>query len=66
MDNVTYRRIQRAWQKFDATTAYGCQNKKMDFDLGRCQAAWNEYNQTLVSLGVAPVSTPPMGLTVHV
>ena len=63
MDKVTYRRIQRAWQKFDATTAYGCKNKNIPFDVGRCQDAWNEYNQTLTNMGVPTVSQAPMGLT---
>lgn len=63
MDKVIYRRIQRAWQKFDATTAFGCKNKKVPFDPIRCQDAWNEYNRTLANMGIPVVSHTPIGLT---
>ena len=62
-DKATYRILQTAWQRFDATTAYGCANKGVLYDNQRCLDAWKAYNSVLSNMGVAPVGESPIGLT---
>ncbi len=64
MDKVTYRAIQKAWQRFDATTAYGCANKGLAYNSEACQRAWKGYNDVLLNLGISIVTNPPIGLLI--
>lgn len=62
MDNVTFKLIERAFKKFDKSTAYSCRSRKVPFDLARCKETWNAYNQVLLSVGSTIVTNTPIGL----
>lgn len=62
MDKNKYNDFHAAWKQFDRSTAYGCANRKIEFDQLACQRDWSNYLRVHKLYNV-PYPTAPIGLT---
>lgn len=59
MTKANERALRSAWTRFDRLTAYGCRQRGLDFDQGKCREAWADYQALLTSVFATPTSPYP-------
>lgn len=61
MTKHQWREIELAWKQFDRSTAHGCAQRRIAFNLKVCEDAWYAYNALLAAQGI-PRPPTPIGL----